>query len=248
MTCITRVNAQIVNIENRRIYDDTLGLSGAIDASFSVNKNKQTFLSTAFRPKVQYKTRNHYLLFITDWYYTKGTTVLYANYGMAHLRYAYRLGDKQRSTKSPWKWESYSQLQYNQLLDQRARFQLGSGLRIKAIDKPGLRVFAGTSIMRDYEEIRSSALTSTCYRNNTYIAWYFSKKSSYSFSGTTYFQPAISIRGDYQFMGQYSLSFNIFKRVDFNIELNAFYDSKPATGVENWMYYSSMGTRIRLAQ
>jgi len=32
--------SQVVNIENRRIYDDTSGFSGAVDAAFSAVQNK----------------------------------------------------------------------------------------------------------------------------------------------------------------------------------------------------------------
>lgn len=32
--------AQVVNIENKRIYDDTSGWSGALDAGFSAVQNK----------------------------------------------------------------------------------------------------------------------------------------------------------------------------------------------------------------
>lgn len=239
---------QIVNIENRRIYDDTLGLSGSIDAGFSFTRNQNTLLSTSFRPKIQFKSRNHYLLFLTDWYYSKGTSTTYSNFGMAHLRYGYRLGKKSTNKKSPWKWESYAQLQYNQLLDQKSRLQLGSGLRLKALDKVGFRIFAGTSLMYDYEEIRTTLITINTIRTNTYLSWYLNKNKSYAFTGVTYYQPSIENLNDFQFSGQYTFSFQLFKHVDLNLEANIFYDSKPNLGVVNWLFYSSMGTRIRLSQ
>ena len=34
------VNAQIVNIENKRIYDDSSGISGSIAANFSAIRNQ----------------------------------------------------------------------------------------------------------------------------------------------------------------------------------------------------------------
>src|SRR5574343_603890 len=94
--------SQVVNIENKRIYDDTAGWSGALDAGFSAVQNKDLLLNANFRPRVQYKTPKHYYLFLTDWYYSKGADRVYANTGMAHFRYAYRLQGKNATKKSPW--------------------------------------------------------------------------------------------------------------------------------------------------
>ena len=91
-------SGQVVNIENRRIYDDTMGWSGAFDAGFSLIDNKDLLLNASFRPRVQYKTLRHYYLFLTDWFYSKGADRVYANSGMAHFRYAYRL-NKKNATK-----------------------------------------------------------------------------------------------------------------------------------------------------
>ena len=53
------VNSQVVNIENRRIYDDTSGWSGAFDAGFSAVQNKDLLLNATFRPRLQYKTMTY---------------------------------------------------------------------------------------------------------------------------------------------------------------------------------------------
>lgn len=48
---------------------------------------------------------------------------------------------------SAWKWESYAQIQYNQLLNQRLRALGGTGLRWKFIDTNNVRFFAGSSFL-----------------------------------------------------------------------------------------------------
>ena len=47
------ISAQVVNIENKRIYDDTVGWSGSIGASFSAVKNQVLLINTSLRPLVQ---------------------------------------------------------------------------------------------------------------------------------------------------------------------------------------------------
>lgn len=241
--------SQVVNIENRRIYDDTSGFSGAVDAAFSAVQNKNLLLSGSFRPRVQYKSKKHYYLFLTDWVYTKGSNQVYANSGMIHFRYAYRLKSfKDSLKKSPWKWESYAQIQYNQLLDQRLRALGGTGLRVKFYDKKGYRFFAGSSAFYEYEDIRTSGIINDGIRWSNYLSWFIDPKTNFTFSAATYFQPLITDFSDFRFMGQYALTFHLFKRVDFRVEFTNFYDSKPPEGIRNWVFNSSLGIRIRLGE
>lgn len=241
--------SQIVNIENRRIYDDTIGWSGAIDASFSAFRNKDLLLTGAFRPRVQYKTRYHYWLFLTDWVYSKGADRVYANSGMVHLRYAYRLGNHlDSSRKSPWKWESYGQVQYNQLMDQRLRALAGSGLRLKVLDKKGFRVFAGSSFFYEYEELQSTGQLIRDVRWSNYVSWFLNPVSSWNFTAATYVQPVVDDFFDIRIMGQYALSFNFVKRVDFRLEYNTVFDTKPPSGVREWIFSGSAGIRVRLGE
>jgi len=241
-------SGQIVNIENRRIYDDTAGWSGALDAGFSAVQNKDLLLNATFRPRIQYKTLKHYYLFLTDWFYSKGDERIYANSGMMHLRYAYRLQKKSATRKSPWKWESYTQLQYNQLLDQRLRALIGTGIRVKALDKNGYRIFAGTSTFYEYEDIQSSEIINQGFRWSNYLSWYFNPKPTFSFSGVTYFQPLWTDLTDFRIMGQYSFTFNVFKRVDFRFEFNNVFDSNPPKDVRNWIFNTTFGVRIKLGE
>ena len=243
------IDAQVVNIENRRIYDDTLGWSGAIDAAFSATQNKDLLLTGSFRPRVQFKTKKHYYLFLTDWVYSKGADRVYANSGMIHLRYAYRLPHlKDTSRKSPWKWESYSQIQYNQLLDQRLRALAGTGIRVKFYDKKGYKFFAGTSAFYEYEDIQSSGVINQDVRWSNYVSWFVDPKTNFTFSAATYFQPSFQHFDDFRLMGQYALTFKFVKRVDFRIDFTTFYDSRPPEGVREWIFSSSAGIRIRLGE
>jgi len=240
--------AQIVNIENKRIYDDTLGWSGAIDASMSQVKNDQLFFNLAFRTRVQYKTKRHYYLILLDEQFSGSSSATYSNSGMAHFRYAYRLQRKNAERKSPWKWESFAQVQYNSVLDLQFRGLTGTGLRWKFTDKDWGKMFLGSSVFIEHEVIRSSADEYSDLRWSNYLSWYLNVSKKISFTGATYIQPNTERFKDYRFMGQYALLFSVFKRLDLRAEFNGFYDSAPVPGVNNWVYSSVFGIRVKLGE
>ena len=221
--CLLSHRAQIVNIENKRIYEDTSGWSGAVDAGFSFLKNKDFLYNLNAKSRVQYKTRKHYVFLLSDFFYSGGKTV-YANYGMGHLRYAWRIKN------SGWKWESYTQLQYNRLLNQKLRALVGTGIRAKITGKEKVKSFIGTSVFYEYEEIQPNKEFNRDFRSSSYFSWFMDFKQ-FDFTGTTYYQPLLKDFSDYRFSGQYSLAFLLLKNLRFRTELNVFYDSRPPTGV-----------------
>ena len=133
------LQSQIVNIENKRIYDDSSGISGSIVGNFNTVRNQDLLLNAGFKPLIQYKTPMHYYLLYADWNYSKGANNTFSNAGMIHFRYAYRLNKLDKyHPKSPWKLESYAQVQYNQLLRQKLRALSGGGIRWKIFDFKGI--------------------------------------------------------------------------------------------------------------
>jgi hypothetical protein len=240
--CWVSLSAQIVNIENKRIYDDTAGWSGSLDGGFSAAQNSQLYYSMNFRPRVQYKTRKNYFLLLTDLSYTGSQSQTYANSGMTHFRYARRIGN------SPWKWESYTQVQYNQLLNQKIRSLVGSGIRWKMIDTNNVRFFSGTSAFYEYEELQTDAVTNRAVRWSNYLSWFITSKKGFSFTGVTYYQPMINRFSDFRFSGQYSIGINIAKRLDLRFEYSIFYDSNPPINVRHLVFSSSAGFRVKLGE
>jgi putative salt-induced outer membrane protein YdiY len=241
--CLTikmHILAQIVNIENRRIYDDTAGWSGSIDASGSITQNANVFYNLNFRPRVQFKTRKNYFLFLTDFNYTGSEGETFANAGMSHFRYAMRIKE------SAWKWESYTQVQYNQLLNQKLRTLLGSGIRWKFLDKNNKRVFVGSSLFYEYEVLQKDSIIQTSLRNSNYLAWFLKIGKNVNFTGTIYFQPAFSKPEDWRLSGNAALNYSIGKHMDLRFEYTLFHDQFPPIAVRKTVYNSSFGIRFRL--
>lgn len=235
-SCIA--SAQVVNIENKRIYDDTAGWSGSLEGSFSAQQTRDLLYTLNFKTLVQYKTRKHYFLLLNDLSYSAGD-VVYANSGMSHFRYAYRIKN------GPWKWESYAQVQYNQLLLQKLRTLAGTGLRWKFYDKNNVRFFAGSSFFYEYEEIQPHIEFNNAVRWSNYLSW-FINKPTYAFTAATYFQPNVQNFKDFRLSGQYTFLFKLRKKVDFKVEFTNFYDSRPPLTVRNFVFSSTFGFVVRL--
>lgn len=274
---ILNVYSQVVNIENRRVNDGTYGFSGALNLSLSAQKQKDPLYTFQFKPIIQYKfggksdfkyqkdaikdslnqvarkpDRNkHMLLLINDLQYTGAKGKTYANFGLMHLRYAYRIKN------SGWKWESYGQIQYNQLLLQKIRTIFGTGVRAKLLDlkaKEGgyenraIRLFLGTSFFYEYEEIRYNDRPMeylNAVRWSTYLSSYFNFKFV-EFSFTFYIQPNVEVFKDYRVLGDYSVLFRINEPFSIRIAYNHFYDSRPPVTVTSSIYNFSLGFVYKL--
>jgi hypothetical protein len=238
--------AQVVNIENKRIYDDTVGLSGSIAAAFNANKNQVWLVNASLRPQVQYKTKMHYFLLLGDLGYSRGADQTFANWGMLHFRYTYRLNFlPHHSYKSPWKWEFYTQVQYNQLLRQRMRAIAGMGPRLKIIEKNGVRMFVGTSVYYEHEELLDG-ITNKDFRSSTYLSWFVTFKDKLNFSGVSYYQPRVDLWSDSRFLGQYTLSYRLRKNFSIRWDATVYWDSDPALTVNKSAYNTTLGFQLGL--
>lgn len=231
---------QIVNIENKRFLNDSSGWHGNLDGSFSFVQNQDFLYQLNFRGKIQYKNKKHYFLFLQDFAYSGGKTV-YSNSGMGHFRYAYRIKE------SAWKWESYAQMQYNQILRQRIRSLAGTGIRWKFLNKNNSVAFIGSSVFYEYEEIQPEMLFNSSFRWSSYLSWFVKFKEIQS-SGTTYIQPNLTDFKDFRFAGQYAVYSPLHKFIKLKTEFNYFYDSKPPVGVRKSVFSLLFGISVEFGK
>lgn len=284
------VFSQVVNIENQYLEDGKDGFSGALDLSFSIQKQTDKLITFTFKPIFQYRFGKKFLrdnlmqdtLKITDtakvqrdsiiatfrekadkivkgkhlfllyhdinYTGTKGKT--FSNYGLSHLRYVYEI------TKN-WKSESYSQIEYNQLLLQKVRYLLGSGIRANILNikaKEGeyknkaIRISAGTSLFFEYNEInhvnrpleRRSAL-----RWNSYLSTYFNFKF-FEFTSTTYIQPNLGNLKDFKSSGDYSVLFRVSNPFSIKFDFSFYYDAIPPDQTPDNTYSFTAGFVYKL--
>tara|TARA_R110000737_G_scaffold117240_3_gene149952 strand:+ start:5345 stop:6097 length:753 start_codon:yes stop_codon:yes gene_type:complete len=237
---VSSLHSQVVNIENKRIYDDTIGWSGNISGTFSAIQNQDLLFSANFRPTAQYKTKKQNYFLIGDFTYSKGQQKVYSNAGMFHFRFA------QRIKNSPWKWESYTQIQYNELRDQAYRTLAGTGLRWKFYDKKNWKFFLGSSTYYEIEEIRTTGEFTEDIRWSNYLSWFIDPKTFFTFSGATYYQPKWEDFDDYRMLGQYTLSFKVTNNFSVKTDFSFFHDTNPPTDVRKTTFSTMFGFGLKI--
>ncbi|MBU2019102.1 MAG: DUF481 domain-containing protein [Bacteroidetes bacterium] len=217
---MAEVNSQVVNIENKRIYDDTTGWSGIINGQFNIVQVNKTLYTIGLRPLVQYKNKKSNIFLLGDLSYVASNQETFSNQGMLHVRYAYRI------KSSTWKIETYSQTQYNEFLDQQYRVLIGTGIRDKFFDKNGFKFFVGSSILLERTRLISDSTNLDFARWSNYLSWLIQPNNALTITGSTYFQPVINQFDIYNLSGQYVLKVRAIKNIDIKLEYNHYYDSR----------------------
>lgn len=234
------VYSQVVNIENKRIYDDSLGWSGSVEGGFSVVQNKDLLYNLTFRPKAQFKSKKNNFFLIGDLSYSKSADRLFANSGMLHFRHAYRI------KSSTWKIESYAQVQYNDFLDIKRRDLVGAGIRDKFIDKNQWKFFAGTSVLVENETFLTGDSTQVNLRSSNYLSWYIQSKNDVRLTGATYYQPSLLQANDQIVSGQYVLGVKMTSKLQLKLEYNFYYDQLPSPGIRAFQFSFLSGFQLSL--
>lgn len=231
---ICSVNAQIVNIESRRISTDTTGVNGHTDLNFFANKNKNKLYSLGLESQVQYKTRKDLYLLLGNLNVTSNTIIQFLNDGFLHFRYNHKLLQNLR-------WEAFTQLQYNKPLLLQQRFLLGTGPRIKLIEAKKSRAYLGILAMYENEKMLTGEPEQNNFRGSTYFSWTAARDKKLSFTGTTYYQPLFTNFSDFRISGQYNLLIFLGQNLYFKNTLNGLYDSRPARNAVNTVYSMQAG-------
>jgi len=236
-TFISLLSAQIVNIEDRRnSIRDTVGWSGLLDVRFNLIENGQTIISTLSTARVDFLQDRHHLFSISQYNFGRVEDAAFLKDGFQHVRYNYKW--KPRLT-----WEVFTQLQYNEKINLRLRWLLGTGPRFRILDKEENKIFIGTLYLYEYNEeflIDEKKIFSREHRLSAYLSFILKPSSVLSFSGTTYFQPSID---DFRISSQHNLNFKILKNISFSVGFGLTYDSSPPGEVVNLIYNLTNGLR-----
>lgn len=231
---ILPAGAQIVNIESKRLNNDTTGFDGQLEASVDLSQNNTFLFSANTKAQVQYKWKKDLILVLGDWRFSTGEGVRFMNDGMGHLRYNHKF--------LKWlRWEVFTQVQYNELLNVKLRFLAGTGPRFKLTPWEKYKLYAGTLYMFEYENVAVDDTLHLDHRMSAYLSWNLDPTGSFSFTGTTYYQPLFKDWADFRLAGMYSLRFKIIKRLMFKVDFNFLYDTRPPSNVSPVVYGMKTG-------
>ena len=182
----TCVRAQIVNIEDQRRKLDSLGWFGQLDLSGNLTSNSRRVITAGGNFRLDRLGRRGNVLLLADYKLVAidGNNAL--NAGFLHARYGY-----EPEGRDGWRWESFSQIQYNEQLRLTLRFLAGTGLRRRLYRVNGSRAYLGVLYMYEYDELSASRITYRDHRLSNYLTFNWRTGKRLTLASTTYYQPRL---------------------------------------------------------
>ncbi len=244
LLCLLSGNCQIVNIENSRLQTDSIRSAGSLNFSLSFNENNNSRLFQMDGASVmQFKNKrlNDILMILASGDLSRSGGNQFTNAGFLHTRY-------NRKVSEIFRWETFQQVQYNQVLGFQFRSLTGTGPRLKWLRKDNAFSYFGTLYMYEYEEPASTDNPiERNHRLSTYLTFNIKlPKIGIEIVSTTYFQPDLTERSDFRVLNESALEFSITKKLAIRTTFSFLYDGKPVNNISPRAYNLSQGFSLAL--
>ena len=227
---IISLQAQVVNIEKKRISEDNNGFSGQIDLSVGFTKTESELLQGKNNIRLQYKHNKHKILLFNYISLIKVDDKKLINDGFQHIRYNYKLEDQ------PLTLEVFTQHQYNTVKALKRRFLAGAGPRIHVVDNDTVSFHFAPLVMYENETLTDDSTFTEAIRLSLYLAFNWHVTSTLSFNHITYYQPQINDFDDYRISSESNFKFLITEKLAFKLAFNYTFDSRPPVGIKQTFY------------
>ena len=220
-------NAQIINIEQKRLGVSDNGWHGNINFNLKYTQNTRKIWEFGNKAAFQYhKNKSNYLM-LTDLKIVRNDNQDLINKGFAHFRYNRMLKDSGNIST-----EVFSQVQYNGVQKIKFRSLNGAGFRFKILGNDTINLNLGIAVMYEYEETAIHEFHRNV-RGSNYISFNWQISPKLSFKTINYYQPLLNLLWDFRFSNVSSLSFPLTKKLSFVASYNVLYDSNPVEGIPN---------------
>jgi hypothetical protein len=233
---------QLVNIESRRIHNDTIRKAGnaLLSAAYQDNANVRV-LALKAAVVLQLKSTNlkdmYMFLGNADWTTVNNNDVVNAVF--THLRYNRKLTEVLR-------WEVFTQFQYNKLLNMDRRWLTGTGPRFKLVNHLQVHAYLGSLYMFEYEAVSGEQpVINHHHRSSSYLSVTVNLPQSHAeVISTAYFQPRFVNFNDYRVTWQTAVTFQITKKLRWISSFNYLYDAFPPSGIAPRAISFDQGIRV----
>ena len=182
----TGVRAQIVNIEDKRQTLDTFGWAGQLDLAGGLTQNTQRVVTGNAGLRLDHRGKQHNFLLLADYRLVQVSGDNALNAGFGHVRYGW-----EPPGRDGWRWESFSQVQYDERLRLDVRFLLGTGIRRRLYRRGDWRGYLGVLYMYEYDELSRQNIFYRDHRLSNYLTLAFSPRAGVRVASTTYYQPRL---------------------------------------------------------
>lgn len=231
---LPNTDAQIINMESKRISTDTIGFSGKMGVSLSASRYTKSFVSADVNGHIQWKTDRNLYLLVGNYQIVNAGGESFNNSGFAHFRYNRKFSDVIRG-------EFFTQIQYNSVTKIERRVLNGIGLRLKLSPYETAKVYWGIAIMNEYEELSDPKIINKDFRLSSYLSFTLTPVETITFRNTTYVQPRLGDFKDYRLANNTVLSFGITEQLKFTTTFSFLYDSRPPESIPTINYQVKNG-------
>ncbi len=237
------LSAQLVNIESKRMQTDSIRFTLNADFSFNHTNNdgsQVNQIDAALTTQLKSKDHRKIYFFLGNYKLIDSGEENLQNAWFLHGRFNYKFSQL-------FRFETFLQGQYNQLLVVEQRNLIGVGLRVKWIDKERFTGYAGNSYMYEMESSDQAGTTNYNHRNSTYLTLsYTAKSQKFSIANTVYYQPLYRDISDYRILEQFRLDIPLSTWLKVFTLYNYYFDSKTPLNTEEYTSNLNIGVGISL--
>jgi hypothetical protein len=218
----TGLNAQLVNIESKRMQSDSVRFALKSDLLFDYTDNNGDYIfQIGSNLTTQYKSKDlkKIYFFIGNYQLIRSGDRDFGNSWFFHLRYNQKLS-------SLFRIEAFIQNQNNALLTITSRNLVGAGIRLKLISSETTKIYLGNAYMYEIEKIKATGQQFYNHRNSSYLSVTQAfKRTALDLTGTVYFQPLYANLNNHRILLQLKAELPITKVLSLSALYNYFYSS-----------------------
>lgn len=241
--CSQSLSGQLINIENKRMLDDSIRFTFSNHLGFNLTSNNGDYIyQISNNITTQFKPNNlkHNFFFTGNYNVIRSQEKDFNNNWMLHFRYNYRMSNH-------WRFEGFLQTQNDELLEINSRQLTGFGLRFKAINDKSAYLNLGTTYMYEREESVSAEQTNFFHRSSNYCAFgYTFNKSQLEISNTIYFQPLYIKLNDYRLLNEFLFSVGVTEFASITANFIYARDNVTPSGISQTSLRTHLGFRVTL--
>ncbi|MDT7830536.1 DUF481 domain-containing protein [Pricia sp. S334] len=219
---VTGLNAQLVNIESKRMQKDSVRFALKSDVLFDYTDTNGKYIfeiGTNVATQLKSKDLKKIFFFIGNFDLIRSQDQDFQNSWFFHLRYNQKLSNL-------FRLEAFVQNQNNTLLTITSRNLVGAGIRLKVISTEWSRLYLGNTYMYEIETSKETDQRFFNHRNSSYLSLSQAfDRTKLELTGTVYFQPLYDEIANHRILGQLKAELPITQIVSLSALYDYFYSS-----------------------
>ncbi len=232
----------IVNVEAVQTGAPRRGWTGNVAASLGGTAGNSNTFRARVDTRLQYHRRRHTDFVVLSYDYGKSRGRTNNNRRFLHLRHRLRL-------TTAWAVEAFGQAEQNEFARLSFRGLAGGGLRRTLAQSPLVAAHLGLGAMFERELLKQAVDTSDALRQsrgriNSYLNIRAHLNAHTLFSGTAFFQPALTDPGDFRLLAEAELHVRMTAGIHLRLDLEVQHDNRPPQRVKKTDVIYTTGIEI----